>query len=230
MSATGRNWLQGFNRHPLLAGLDDSAKSRLVAAATPSSMVRGSMIFREGDQPCGIYLVVRGQIKLALQTGHGRERVFDLIGAGGSFGEPAMLLGQPQPATAEAVTDTELVCIGKTALLHEIRHNGQFAERVLGRLAGQLCAYMESMKGHMLLSGTQRVICFLLSNLPDGQGRRDVAITFPARKGVIASKLNLTQEHFSRILRELMSAALIEVSGPQVRIRDVERLRAFQAA
>ncbi len=132
--------------------------------------------------------------------------------------------------TAEAVTDTELVCIGKTALLHEIRHIGQFAERVLGCLAGQLCAYMESMKGHMLLSGTQRVICFLLNNLPDGQGRRDVAITFPARKGVIASKLNLTQEHFSRILRELMSAALIEVTGPQVRIRDVERLRAWQAA
>jgi CRP-like cAMP-binding protein len=43
---------------------------------------------------------------------------------------------------------------------------------------------------------------------------------------VIASRLNMTPEHFSRILHDLSSAGLIEVNGRAVRIPDLERLRA----
>ena len=50
-------------------------------------------------------------------------------------------------------------------------------------------------------------------------------MTLPAKKGVIASHLNLTHEHFSRILHELIEAGLIEVDGPRVTIPDVTRLR-----
>jgi CRP/FNR family transcriptional regulator, dissimilatory nitrate respiration regulator len=53
----------------------------------------------------------------------------------------------------------------------------------------------------------------------------DTVITFPVRKGVIASKLNLTQEHFSRILHELMDAGMIEVQGRVVRVLDGAGLR-----
>ena len=44
---------------------------------------------------------------------------------------------------------------------------------------------------------------------------------------MIASQLNLTHEHFSRLLRELVTEALIEVEGRRVRILDVGRLRAY---
>ena len=54
-------------------------------------------------------------------------------------------------------------------------------------------------------------------------------VTLPARKGVIASHLNLTHEHFSRILHELIEARLIAVDGPQVTIPDIARLRGYGA-
>jgi len=216
--------------HPLLAGLDSNVAMRLAAASTYLDVLLGNMVFREGDQPGGIYLVLKGQIKILLQTGHGREKVIDLIAAGGSFGEPALLLDRPQPANAEAASDAELLYLGRTAVLHEIRENPQFAKRMIGSLAGRMYGYVENMKSHLLLTGTQRVVCFLLNSLPDDEARQDVAITFPAKKGVIASGLNLTQEHFSRILHDLSAASLIEVTGPRVRIRDVGRLRALQPA
>ena len=46
-----------------------------------------------------------------------------------------------------------------------------------------------------------------------------------AGKSVIASRLNMTPEHFSRILHELAESGLIEVSGRTVRVLDLERLR-----
>ena len=51
-------------------------------------------------------------------------------------------------------------------------------------------------------------------------------VLLPAKKGIIASQLNLTHEHFSRILRSLATAAMIEVDGRTVHIPDVGRLRA----
>lgn len=214
-----------FGEHPLLAGLSADAVARLTATATMLDVPHGGIVFREGDRSPGVYLVVRGLIKLSLQTDHGRTRVIDLIGAGGSLGEPALFLGQRQLATAEAAMNAGLICLGRAAILNEVRNNGQFAERVITGLAGRLSSCEESMRAHMLLSGTRRVIHYLLNLLPDDQACSTGAVTFPARKGVIASKLNLTQEHFSRILRDLAAAALIEVDGARVHIRDVKRLR-----
>jgi CRP-like cAMP-binding protein len=77
-------------------------------------------------------------------------------------------------------------------------------------------------------SGTQRIIGYLLhacspSSAQDG----GIEVTLPATKGVVASRLNLTLEHFSRILHELAAEGLIEVRGRSVHIRDVDRLRGF---
>ena len=50
----------------------------------------------------------------------------------------------------------------------------------------------------------------------------------PSAKAVIASRLNVTPEHFSRILHELTAAKLIEVEGREVRITDIAKLRDYQ--
>ena len=77
------------------------------------------------------------------------------------------------------------------------------------------------------LNGAQRVTGFLLSQIPDGNNGKSVAVTLPAKKGIIASRLNLTHEHFSRILHEIQAAGLIEVRGREIHMIDVRRLRAF---
>ena len=99
----------------------------------------------------------------------------------------------------------------------------RYAPRV-NRLASQL---MGDLEAYSMRSGTERVIGFLLDRCTDSlpnDGEADV--TLPTTKGVIASRLSLTQEHFSRILHELSSSGLIQVRGRTVRIVDVGRLRA----
>lgn len=77
-------------------------------------------------------------------------------------------------------------------------------------------------------SGAQRVIGYLLRDAQEeaqaGDGR-GVAVTLPTNKGVIASRLNLTPQHFSRILHELTQAGLVEVDGRTIHITDLDRLR-----
>ena len=56
----------------------------------------------------------------------------------------------------------------------------------------------------------------------------DLTVTLPTNKGIIASRLNLTQEHFSRILHELTELGLIVVEGRKIHIPDIDRLRAHE--
>jgi CRP-like cAMP-binding protein len=77
-----------------------------------------------------------------------------------------------------------------------------------------------------LHSGKQRIIGYLLRELSDEDlSGTNIAITLPTNKGVIASRLNLTQEHFSRILHELTELALIIVEGRKIHIPCVAKLR-----
>ncbi len=62
----------------------------------------------------------------------------------------------------------------------------------------------------------------------EGQGGTDACVDLSVAKSVIASRLNLTQEHFSRILHELSALELIRVEGRRLRIPDLERLARHQ--
>ena len=58
----------------------------------------------------------------------------------------------------------------------------------------------------------------------DGGREGRVQLRLDTKKGIIAAQLNLTQEHFSRILRELMTSGILEVHGSMLDISDVARL------
>jgi CRP/FNR family transcriptional regulator, dissimilatory nitrate respiration regulator len=52
-------------------------------------------------------------------------------------------------------------------------------------------------------------------------------VTLPTNKCIIASRLDLTQEHFSRIVHELSENGLIAVKGRKISIPDAEKLRRY---
>lgn len=53
-------------------------------------------------------------------------------------------------------------------------------------------------------------------------------IALPFSKAVLASRLNLTPEHFSRILHDLMESQLINVSGKNIAVMNIEKLRNYE--
>jgi CRP-like cAMP-binding protein len=230
VSAAATQVLQALSGIDLFSGLDASACRRLAAGAELREFAGGEVICREGDPGTGLHLVTRGQVKLLLQDGNGHEKVFDLIGDGASFGEPSLYADKPHLVTAQAITDTQLLHVPRADLLKVLSETPELALRVIKGLASRIYRRTHDLKSYMLMSGTQRVICYLLHEVPvEGEGATEVSVTLPVRKGLIASRLNLTQEHFSRILHELAAAALIRVDGRHVHIRDVGQLRLMAA-
>ncbi|HEY9445521.1 MAG TPA: Crp/Fnr family transcriptional regulator [Burkholderiales bacterium] len=211
---------------PLFGGLSRDAIARVAGHTTEIDAPRGTVVFRRGEACIGLHVVVYGQVKLALQTLQGEEKIVELMGRGQSFGESALFLEWPYMFTAETLSDSKLLHVAKCVVFSEVERDPKFARLVISGLSRRLNTMICEVESYTLRSGTQRVIGYLLKRLPPGCVNGDAQVTFPAKKGVIASQLNLTHEHFSRILHDLSSEGMIEVHGPLVHILDAERMRA----
>jgi CRP-like cAMP-binding protein len=218
-----QNLLRGL---PLFEGMDPTALERMAAGANQENAPAKTVVFESGDPSRGLFVVISGQIKLALQGARGVERVVELVGSGGVFGEIAVLNGRHLLA-AETLTDTQLVHLPKALVLAEMERTPEFTRGIISIVIRRFEHLLGALEDCMLHSGTERVIRYLLNRLPPGAVNGRAVLTLPVKKGVIASQLNLTHEHFSRLLRELVTEALIEVEGRRVRILDVDRLRAY---
>lgn len=215
---------------PMFAASSGAELDRIAAATAQQRAAAGSRLFQRGDPCGGFHVVVRGRVKLVLETSEGAEKVVEIIGPGQSFGEAVMFLQKPYFVSAELLEDSLLLHIGKSAVFAEIDRNPDFAKRMLGGLAARLHGLVRDLEAFTLRDGTHRVASYLLGQAEAQKVGGDAfEIRLPVSKGVLASKLNITREHFSRILHELSSAGLVRVQGPVIRVLDATGLRRYAA-
>lgn len=217
-----------FANLPLFREIGEAKIQRIAKGTQEVRIAKGEALFQKGDPANGFYIVVYGRVKLAFSSLHGVEKVVHLIGPGNSFGEAVMFLNKPYPVYAQALEDSLLLHVDKDVLFHEIDIDPGFARKMLAGLSTRLHSLISDVESYSLRSSTQRVIGYLLqqeSETPHPSG--EIQISLPASKMVIASRLNITPETFSRILHNLTEAGFIAVDGKSVRILDIGKLRVY---
>ncbi len=229
MLANPVNILACLAHVPLFSELSSVEVERVAKGARELHLVRGEVLFQRGDHSTGFYVVIHGKIKLTLISPHGLEKVLEILGPGQSFGEAVMFIGKPYPVYAQALTDSLALHISKNVIVDGIGSDPAFCQKMLAGLSIRLHRMMQNVESLSLRSSEQRVVDYLLHDLDEIMEGQDVHITFSANKNVIASNLNITPETFSRILHNLSDAGLIHVEGKDVCIKDVAKLRNFDA-
>ncbi|MBZ8138457.1 Crp/Fnr family transcriptional regulator [Rubrivivax gelatinosus] len=228
---------------PLFQEMSPEELQRLALGCRLKRYSRGDTVFRVGE-PCEeFHVTVMGQVKLYAISPAGQEKVIELVGPGNSFAEALMFTGKPYIINAQALADTLVLSVGKAAVLAEIERDSRFAMRMLAGISRRLHGLVHDVQAYSLHSGMQRVIGYLLRDLPEeaddaaafsladagvtpaaSAQRRDLRVSLPVSKATIASRLSLTPEYFSRVLHELEAAGLIEIDKREIRIPDAKRL------
>jgi CRP-like cAMP-binding protein len=213
---------------PLFHELSSEQLALVAAVTREKRLAKDEMLFQKGDPAHGLFVTVMGQVKLAFPSSQGNEKVVSIIGPRQCFGEAVMFMDRPYPVFAEALADTLLLHISKSAIYELLQRDTTFALRMLAGLSLRLHALVDDVESYSLRSSTQRVIGYLLQLCEDeGDGMGAKTATLPTSKQVIASRLNLTPETLSRIFHDLAEAKLISVQGRQITIHDLRRLREF---
>jgi CRP/FNR family transcriptional regulator, dissimilatory nitrate respiration regulator len=215
---------------PLFKEVAPVELDRIAAGTTELHVPRGEMLFNKGDPCVGFHLVIYGQVKLAFISPQGSEKVVEIVGPGFSFGEALMFMEKPYVVMAQTLADSLLLHVSKQVVFDEIERNATFARKMLAGLSRRLHGLISDVESYSLQSGTQRVIGYLLRQDHDlAVASAPYSVMLPTAKAIVASRLNLTPEHFSRILHELVDRGLISIEGREVKILDVSKLRVYSA-
>ncbi|HUN67481.1 MAG TPA: Crp/Fnr family transcriptional regulator [Burkholderiales bacterium] len=196
---------------------------RLARHAQLRRVAKDTLLYRSGDPATGCYALVYGLVKLSLRAPDGAEKVLRLVGAGETFAESVMFHEQPQPVNALVLADSQLVFLPAQAIFDLLDHDRTFVRALLASLSQRIHTLIADIESYSLANGTQRIAAFL-NSLADAPGPEQARVRLPANKTVIASRLGITKETFSRLLHELSSQGLIEVCQREVVLRDPQRL------
>jgi CRP-like cAMP-binding protein len=202
---------------PLLSGLTDEQLDRVARYASRISLDEGQLLFSQGDASQRFFLVLEGQVRLFRLSPDGAEKVIEIVAPGQTFAEALMFLNAPRyPVCAAALCPSELIGIDARDFASMLRDSVDTCFVLLGDLSQRLRALIGEINNLTLHTATSRVAGYLLMNLPAGSRALDLDV----RKGVLACRLSVKPETFSRIQKNLIDHGIIEVHGSHVTILD----------
>ncbi|MYU56084.1 MULTISPECIES: Crp/Fnr family transcriptional regulator [Streptomyces] len=207
-------------RIPLFSEID-TADLRLIAERVRTVTARkGEVLVEAGDLHRWFYFVCQGHVQLVVSAATAEQKVISLVSAGQTFGDALLFTGRPYPVSVIALSPVTLVAIPHEPVLRLAHHSPGFALRMAGGLAQRLHQLVSDVESYALHNGTQRVLAYLERLAGGGDDgpplRYPVRVELPTDKGIIASRLSLKPETFSRVLRRLSDTGTLTVDGRRI--------------
>ncbi len=213
-------------RTVMFNGLPVKTVHALLGAARVIECPRGAILFVRGDVADRFYVILRGWVKLSRETADGDEHVIGIFSRGEAFAEAAIFGSGRFPVTAEVVEKARLVVIPAAPLLAAIRADGELAINILGAMSHRLRYLVGQVEQIRAKSAPQRVGEFLLRLSPGEKG--PLTIHLPYDKSLIAARLGMKPETFSRALAKLRELG-VHCEGNDVILTEPDVLQRYCA-
>jgi CRP-like cAMP-binding protein len=208
---------------PLFRGLSHEVFTRLLAPAQIETAPMRAMLFLQGDRLTRLYVVIDGFVKLSRLTSDGEQAVIAVVARGDILAEAALFDGGFYPASAEVVAPARLLAIPTGPLLDVLRSDSGLAFNMLKAMSLRLKELMLQVEQLNARSAPQRLGSFLLPLLPrlDAPARVDL----PYEKALIAARLGMKPETFSRALAKLRPVGVTAQGNTVTVARPADLLR-----
>ncbi len=209
-----------LERLPLFREVEEAALVRIAGQCRLEKAPARRMLFRRGDPCRGLWIVVRGRVRVYRANSAGKEQILHEQGPGQPLAEVPLFDGQPYPAHARVEEDSELLFLPRDAFVRLYRSEPSVADAVIRELGSRLRRAVRTIEKISLRDVPSRVGLTLLELA--GAGGRDPSQPFllPRTQTELAESLATTRESVARALRTLKDEGLIHQEGPRVRIPD----------
>jgi CRP-like cAMP-binding protein len=217
--------LELLRRCPLFAGLKEEDLRKMRALGVLKKAGKKEVLFSEGEEARGFYVVFSGKVKLYKVSADGKEQILHVVSAPDAFAEAALFL-EGYPAFAEAMSDSQLLFIPKRDFIQAIEENPRLSINMIVSLSSYLRRFASLIEELSLKEISSRLAKYLIDLSVRGskEGREPDLIELDVSKTQLASKLGTISETLSRTLGKLRSKKVIDVEKNRVRILDREAL------
>ncbi len=139
--------LRGF---PFFSKLADELLRRLADMGRPRLLPMGSVVFRQGDAPDGLYVIMAGSVRVSLTDEAGQPIELATLTVGAVFGEMALLDGQPRSASVTCHEDCEFLLLERQDYLPFLKSSDALLESILSDLSRRVRGVQEKFYLEML--------------------------------------------------------------------------------
>jgi CRP/FNR family transcriptional regulator, dissimilatory nitrate respiration regulator len=217
--------LEQLREHFLFTILNDAQFARVQTSIHSVTLTAEKHLFHFGDQARYFFLLRTGQIQLYRLSPGGEEKVIEIIHPGQTFAEAVMFLkGSNYPVSSKAVLDSVLWRIDMAMFRGILQESNELCLHLLGNMSRRLHSVVQDIEQLTLQNASMRVIQLLLQSAPDNAGTH-YQLEWETPKQILASRLSIRPETFSRILQRLSRKGLIVVQGKTIEILDARRLQ-----
>ncbi|NCT41579.1 MAG: Crp/Fnr family transcriptional regulator [Alphaproteobacteria bacterium] len=211
---------------PLFSGLKKDENTLLIENSRMQNCERGTFLFMHGDMITNFYVVCRGTVQIFRETPDGHEVTSDLLIAGDSLNADEIMTKQTtHNKNARAVDDAVLLVIPVKWMQENLSNFDHMAAHLMANLTDRLHSAQIEAEHQSTMSATQIVACYL-QRLCMLYGFDPEGFDLPYSKTLIASRLRIELETFSRALKNLRGEG-IDVDGVHVSFTDTKKTGQF---
>jgi len=212
-------------RHASLFGrLPESVLSTLLDQQTVRVTGKAVTLCEWGAPVETCFVVLKGMAKLVRSSAEGEAAVLSICGPGRTLMLAEGLSGKPCSATVESVTPVRLMALDVAALRRSMATDSKLSMTLLAAAAADLRLLVGHVEELKAMTGPVRVAAMILNLSEARAGAR--ALILPYEKQLIAGRLGMAPENFSRALKQLREYG-VQFSRDRLQIADLGRLRAF---
>jgi len=213
--------LQGFS---LFSALPEDTLLHLWQGTDKVRYRRGNTIVTEEQQCQHLHLVASGAVKIYKLSEDGREQIIHVMKPGSFFGEDIVFGGERYEARAEALSNTLLYNIRRTAIEALILEYPPFALALLANFGRRLKRLM-MLIGEAALLDVRKRLCRVLLELAEEErdGHTDSAV-IRIRQTELAARVGTARETLSRMLGKLERDQLITRKGRGIVLLNIPSL------
>ncbi|HIJ23009.1 MAG: Crp/Fnr family transcriptional regulator [Gammaproteobacteria bacterium] len=214
-----------IRRSPLFSSINSEVINDIFSSSELIRKSQHESLFSQGDNAEHFYILRTGSVRLFLLAPDGSEKTINILQPGNSFAEAVMFMkSNSYPVNSQFLEDGEVFSFHNKTYLNILKSNPDISLWIMADLSRQLQDRVSEIGDLCLNSATSRLINYLLSFIPADQ-QESIEFHLPTQKSVIASRLSIQRETFSRILGKLKKEEMIEVHGNNIRILDPQQMR-----
>jgi CRP-like cAMP-binding protein len=170
-------------------------------------------VFTQGDAADSVFYIQEGKIRLTVVSKIGKEATLGILSEGEFFGEGG-LAGQPlRMGSATAMTDCELMCIDKKAMVEALHREHQFSDMFVAYLLSRNIRYEEDLVDQLFNSSEKRLARILLLLAHFGKEGVPETVIAKISQETLAEMIGTTRSRVSFFMNRFRKLGFVQYGG-----------------
>lgn len=182
---------------------------------------RGTVLFAEGEQSRGVYILRSGRATVSISSSEGRVVMLRIAEAGDLLGLNPVLRNLPYDATVRTLESCRTDFISRAELMEFMQQSEAGAQMILAALSRELAALTHRAKSLLLPQTVNGRFATLLLDWCKANGSDGAAIARVDRAFTheeIAQLIGSSRETVTRLLATLSKGSIIRVTADSILI------------